>query len=355
MLVTLIQTPTWGRPFHPSKLTPRALVCFFTLSVTLAVCLTDAVHGQDAGTPHKQFENSLGMKFTLIPGGEFNMGSDESVASRQGDYPQYEAARLDLADERPAHKVRITKAFYFGTFEVTRGDFGKFVEQSGRLSDAESDGTGGYGHERGRGLDGDAFAGRDPKYNWKNTGFPQEDGHPVVNVTWDDAVAMAQWLSKKEGRRYRLPTEAEWEYACRAGTTTRYYNGDSPKNLLQVAVAYDADTLEEFPQWTPFALQGHDKYRFTAPVGSKLPNAFGLFDMHGNAWEWCSDFYSEDYYAKSPVDDPQGPTEGARRVRRGGSWHSWSFYTRSTFRNYNTQASRYPLLGFRLVLETSAQ
>lgn len=166
---------------------------------------------------------------------------------------------------------------------------------------------------------GDAFEGRSPQYSWRNPGFKQTDDDPVVNVTWHDAVAMANWLSKKEGKKYRLPTEAEWEYSCRAGTRTRYHSGDHPATLLKVANVFDAASKQNWLQWERYALAGNDGFEFTAPVGSFAPNAFGLYDMHGNVWEWCADWHAETYYAESPVDDPQGPAAGRARVRRGGS------------------------------------
>jgi formylglycine-generating enzyme required for sulfatase activity len=309
----------------------------------------------DAKDPPKEFTNSIGMKFVLVPAGEFMMGSDETAEERAKDYPQVaerkDYDRLQPADEAPAHKVKISKPFYFGTYEVTRGQFRKFVEDSGRKSDAETDGTGGYGAESGRPVIGEAFAGRDPKYNWLNPGWKQTDEHPVVNVTWYDAVAMCDWLSKKEGAKYRLPTEAEWEYSCRAGADTRYHNGDSPKDLAKIANVYDIEAVKEYPQWKDQALQQSDGFSFTSPVGSYKPNAFGLYDMHGSVWEWCSDWYDKDYYKNSPAVDPQGPADGGQKVRRGGSWHTWPFYCRATYRNYNTRQSRYTLLGMRLVKE----
>ncbi|HJV88531.1 MAG TPA: formylglycine-generating enzyme family protein [Noviherbaspirillum sp.] len=309
-----------------------------------------------ADDARQAIENSLDMKFVLVPAGEFMMGSDESPQALAKAYPQYDPHRFTLlSDEAPVHKVRITKAFYMGQYEVTVGQFRRFLQESGYKPESEADGTGGYGFNRdydpSKTKRGDAFEGRDPKYSWRNPGFPQGDDHPVVNVTWNDAVAMAKWLSTREGKHYRLPTEAEWEYAARAGTRTRYYSGDDPQSLVKIANTFDVDTKKDWPKWDVYALKAHDGFEFTAPVGSFAPNAFGLYDMLGNAWEWCADWHDDNYYARSPVDDPQGPESGSVRVRRGGSWHTWSFYARASFRNWNTPQTRYTLVGMRLVRE----
>jgi formylglycine-generating enzyme required for sulfatase activity len=306
--------------------------------------------------PVQVIENSIGMQFVRVPAGEFLMGSDESAEALKRDYPNYPRERLvDLKDEAPVHSVRIGRPFYLGKYEVTVGQFRKFVQASGYKPESEADGTGGYGYnaayDPATTKRGDAFEGRDPRYSWRNPGFPQTDDHPVVNVTWNDAVAMAQWLSRIEGRKYRLPTEAEWEYACRAGTRTRYYSGDLPSTLSAIANTFDASAAPYWPQWKAFALSKNDGAAFTAPVGSFAPNAFGLHDMIGNAWEWVSDWYAANYYAVSPLVDPTGPASGRQRVRRGGSWHTWSLYARSTFRNWNTPQTRYTLVGMRLLLE----
>lgn len=319
-----------------------------------------ALLANTVGAQSTQIENSLGMRFVLVPAGEFLMGSDEAPESLEKAFPQYDPVRFrQLGDEAPVHRVRITRSFYLGQHEVTVGQFRRFIELSGYLPESIADGTGGYGYDKAydptKSARGDAFEGRDPKYSWQNPGFPQGDDHPVVNVTWNDAEAMARWLTRREGVRYRLPTEAEWEYACRAGATTRYSSGDDPVGLARVANVFDGDAAAIWPKWQRFALSVHDGYAFTAPVGRFAPNAFGVYDMHGNVWEWVADWHADDYYAHSPVDDPQGPAAGTVKVRRGGSWHTWPFYARCAFRNWNTPDTRYTLVGIRLVREISAQ
>lgn len=300
--------------------------------------------------------NSLGMAFVKLPAGEFLMGSDEAPESLARTYPQLPVERFaELKDEGPVHRVRITRFFWMGQHEVTVGQFRRFVEASGYVPESIADGTGGYGwrldYDPSTTSRGDAFEGRDRRYSWRNPGFPQGDDHPVVNVTWNDAQALAAWLSKTEGRHYRLPTEAEWEYACRAGTRSRYHSGDEPGSLLGTANVFDASSASYWPGWQPMALTGNDGHAFTAPVGSFAPNAWGLHDMHGNAWEWVADWHGDTYYAQSPVDDPQGPVDGTVRVRRGGSWHTWPFYARAAYRNWNTPETRYTLVGIRLARE----
>ena len=304
-------------------------------------------------------ENSLGMKFVRVPAGEFTMGNNATPQELAIQFPTYDLARLGkIDDEAPAHRVQISRDFFLGQHEVTVGQFRGFIERSGHIPESIADHTGAYGYNRDYDPDktvrGDAFEGRDPKYSWRNPGFKQGDDEPVVNVTWHDAVAMAKWLSAQEGRRYRLPTEAEWEYTCRAGSTTTFPNGDDPTALPAIANTFDADAAVNWPRWQQYALNKHDGYAFTAPVGRFAPNAFGVYDMLGNVWEWVSDWYGADTYGNSPLLDPQGPSSGVRYVRRGGAWHSWSLYTRCGFRNWNRPDSRYTLLGIRLLLETTA-
>lgn len=317
--------------------------------------LGSAVAGEVGGVP-TVWVNSLGMRFVRVPAGEFQMGHAEPAERWQRDYPQYPPERFALlTDESPVHRVRITRDFWLGQHEVTVGQFRHFLQLSGHVPESVQDGTGGYGYnpayDPATTARGDAFEGRDPRYSWANPGFAQTDEHPVLNVTWNDAEALAAWLSRAEGRRYRLPTEAEWEYACRAGTSTRYPNGNDPQRLTEIANTFDTDAAVNWSRWSGFALRGSDGFAFTAPVGRFAPNAWGLHDMLGNAWEWLSDWHADDYYAKSPTDDPQGPATGDVRVRRGGSWHTWSLYARCGYRNWNVPSTRYTLVGMRLLLE----
>ena len=330
---------------------PRTLLFLLASPLLLAACAS-----WPAPPAPEVLENSLGMKFVRVPAGEFLMGSDETPQALARDYPQYELPRfIELADEAPVHRVRISRPFFLGQHEVTVGQFRQFLKASGHVPESVADGTGGYGYnpayDPAASQRGDLFEGRDPKYSWRNPGFAQDDSHPVLNVTWNDAVAMSRWLSRQEGRRYRLPTEAEWEYACRAGSASRYHGGNAPESLLQIANTFDADAARHWQGLRAQALPGSDGHAFTAPVGSYRPNAFGLHDMLGNAWEWTADWHDETYYAASPAADPPGPAEGTVRVRRGGSWHTWALYARCSYRNWNSAQTRYTLVGMRLLLE----
>jgi formylglycine-generating enzyme required for sulfatase activity len=244
----------------------------------------------------KNFTNSLGMEFVAIPAGSFMMGANDQDA--------YDT-------EKPPHKVTISKAFHMGKYEVTQAEWEKVMESNP------------YSLDRSNpfyGLPG--MAERITKPN-----------HPAT-VSWQDAQEFIRRLNAKEGyTRYRLPTEAEWEYAARAGTTSAYSFGEDRKDLGRYA-------------WhgEDFATGG------THPVGKKLPNPWGLFDVHGNAWEWVQDWYSDHYYAQSPSVDPKGSATGTQRVVRGGSWHQTSTSWRSSFRKGYVQDYRGISIGLRLVM-----
>ena len=333
--------------------------CFPFLATLLGLLLSGC--GADPATrqsmpPAKT--NTLGMQLVLIPAGEFLMGGDASEAELVKHFPGYETRRLrDLADEAPVHRVRLTRPFYMARHEVTVGQFRRFLDASGHVPESIADGTGGYGYnpryDPATTRRGDAFEGRDPRYSWRNPGFAQGDDHPVVNVTWNDAQALAAWLSRVEQRRYRLPTEAEWEYACRAGTRSHFHSGDDPASLAAVANVFDADAAVNWPAWKGFALATHDGFPFTAPVGSFAPNAFGLHDMHGNVWEWCTDRFGGNFYSVGPTTDPVGPNDGSRRVVRGGSWYVLAVNCRSAIRGGVTPETTDYAIGFRVVVRVA--
>ena len=311
--------------------------------VALGSLTRAAVQESKEADGKKQITNSIGMKLMLIPAGEFMMGSRESAEETAAFFTK--TCGLDLKadyfkNEHPQHRVRITRPFYLGKYNITRGQFRQFVDNTGYKTDAEKDGKGGYGWNVKE------FKQK-PEYTWRNVGFEQTDEHPMVNVSWNDAAAFCKWLSRKEGKTYRLPTEAEWEYACRAGTTTRYYICDDPETLAQVGNVADATAKAKFPDWT-YTIKASDGYVFTAPVGSFRPNAFGLYDMHGNAWQWCADWYGKKYYAVSPMDDPTGPASGKYRVLRGGSWFNKLYNARSATRNKGMPDFRLGDTGFRV-------
>jgi formylglycine-generating enzyme required for sulfatase activity len=262
------------------------------------------------------------MKLKLVPPGEYMMGPYEG------------------------HFVRITRPCYFGVYEVTRGQFAQFVAATGFLTLAE-DAPGGIVLEN---------AEMPMKFvpkrmsTWRDPGFSQQDDHPVVQLAWTDATSFCEWLSKKEHAKYRLPTEAEWEYACRAGTAGRYYNGSEADELVHIANVADASAKKVFPRWKE-TVKSSDGYVYTSPVGRFQPNNFGLFDTLGNATEWCSDRHDADYYKHSPKDNPQGPESGDARVGRGGGFTS---VAGSRFRYWGTNTFRRPDWGFRVVCEIEA-
>ena len=159
----------------------------------------------------------------------------------------------------------------------------------------------------------------------------QGNDYPVVCVSWNDAVSFCTWLSEKTGETYRLPTEAEWEYACRAGTETSYYTGNSESDLGSAGWYKSNSDLK------------------TRPVGQKKANAFGLYDMYGNVCEWCNDWFDSGYYSQSPSNNPTGPSSGSYRVMRSGSWINSARYCRSAYRNWYTPTYTNYNLGFRVV------
>ena len=279
----------------------------------------------------KVITNSIGMKLVLIPAGKFVMGSPDSDMYRS-------------PDETPQHEVEITQPFYMGVYLVTVGQFRQFVKDSVYQTEAEKDGKGGRGYN----ADETKIFAEGKNYNWQNVGWEQSEEHPVVNVTWNDVVNFCEWLSNKDGKKYRLPTEAEWEYSCRAGTKTRFYSGDGEQTLKGVANIADASLKQKYPQ-VRLAVAWDDGYPFTAPVGKFKPNAFGLYDMHGNVCEWCQDLYDINYYKNSPREVLRGlsrlsPGVGSFAAGAGLS----SRDCRSAYRISFEPHVRFNNLGFRV-------
>jgi sulfatase modifying factor 1 len=273
-------------------------------------------HGPDATTivqPQPgELTNSIGMRLKLVAAGRFSMGSHESAADLSREFQaDYDFDR----NEWPAHSVDISRAFYLGVHEVTREEFRQFVQDTNYRTDAE---RGVRGDQQNPGEDG-MLAQRDHA-TWRQNDTNRNDQEPVIYVSWNDAVAFCRWLSKRENAVYRLPTEAEWEYACRAGTTSRFCFGEDPEQLARYGNVLDAAARAQFPQWNR-GIRRSDGYAQLAPVGQFEPNRFGFYDMHGNVWEWVADWYADDYYGRSPTTDPGGPDNGNRRTFRGGCWY----------------------------------
>jgi len=283
------------------------------------------------------------MEFVRIRAGKFVMGSPPSEKDR-------------LVDE-VQHPVDITRDFYMGKFEVTRGQFRAFVKDTGYKTEPETDGRGGWGYNKDTGkVEGRKYgepaekpAGQ-AKYTWRSAGFDQTDEYPVVNVTWNDADAFCHWLAQRIKQTVRLPTEAEWEYACRAGSTTRFYTGDDPEGLVKVGNVADGTAKKKFPDWDS-TVAAEDGYVFSSPVGTFLANSFGLYDMHGNAWEWCQDWYGPyaDLSAQNPVrEDPLKQIPG-HVIRGGGFGKRTPQICSAAHRMAGAPSSRDLDLGFRVV------
>ena len=258
-----------------------------------------------------------------VPGGRFAMGS-----------PGNEEGRYN--NEGPVHSVNVA-GFAMAKTHVTRGEFAAFVKQTGyRTAGNCFIWSGQWENRQGS--------------NWRDPGFQQSDLHPVVCVNADDAKAYVDWLSRKAGKAYRLPSEAEFEYAARAGSNTARLWGDSPDvacvhaNVLDVSAASQVPGLRELPRH-----DCDDHYAYTAPVASFKPNAFGLYDMAGNAWAWTADCW-HDSYSGAPTDGSAwtgGPC--GQRVLRGASWLNIPLNVRSADRANSAASHRGANIGFRVV------
>lgn len=256
-----------------------------------------------AGTLMK---NTLGMEFAYIPAGSFMMGSSDTEIQQAFDNARgnlgEKAKREWFTPEGPQRRVTIGSDIYLGRYEVTQAQW-------------------------------QAVMGTNPSK------FSDCAQCPVERVSWNDIQEFINKLNaRNDGYSYRLPSEAEWEYAARAGTTTPFAFGSS---LSSAQANFNGDY--------PYGGAAEGEYLIkTTPVGSFSPNAWGMYDMHGNVWEWCQDWYGENYYSSGLAADPPGPSSGTARVVRGGSWTNYAFFLRSALRNFNQPADRNGLIGFRL-------
>jgi formylglycine-generating enzyme required for sulfatase activity len=265
--------------------------------------------------PPRTLANSLGMKLVPIPAGDFLMGSPAAEPRR-------------APNEGPPRRITIPRPFHLGAHLVTVGQFRAFTLATGYITDAEK--GGGALHPGSNG----AF---DPRCIWRSPGWEQTDTHPVACLSWHDAQAFCDWLSTKEGRSYRLPTEVEWEYACRAGSGSAYSFGD------------DASRLDDYA-WFAGNSGGH-----AHPIGQRKPNAWGLYDMHGNLFQWCADLYDPHFFGHRPGAEKQEPARGTARVQRGGSWRSEASECRAARRIWDVPAGRRnDRGGFRVLLERAS-
>ena len=239
-----------------------------------------------------QLGDGVVLELVLVPAGDFWMGSPADERGRDADETR--------------HRVRITRPFYLGKFEVTQAQW-------------------------------DAVTDANPSF------FVGDDRQPVDSVDWEMAIAFCRRLSTRIGRTVRLPTEAEWEYACRAGTTTAYGFGHK---LPAKMANFD---------WTHGGAEPGESIERTTAVGTFRPNAWGLYDMHGNVREWCLDYYQRDYYVQSPEHDPRGPRQGTHHVLRGGSWDDYVRRCRSAYRGSHRPGDRDHANGLRVCVETESR
>lgn len=268
----------------------------------------------------EQFKLPNGMTFELIPPGEFQMGSSpEEISLLSQELENAGASEFDKFSAKSSlhrHRVQLSQPFLMSRHEVTVAQFRKFAESPENAGKVPSP----------------------SRYSWKVfVADGPEDQQPVIGVSWDEANAFCKWMSQNSEWRIDLPTEAQWEYACRAGSSSLWTFGDDPALLESHAIVEQKGTPKP------------------AFIGLKSPNAFGLYDMHGNANEWCLDWHMKDFYRRSPLRDPvatDNPTDpGSGRVSRGGSWNADAWWSRSASRAYDFQSDPVHPKGFRVVIQ----
>ncbi|HAF44280.1 MAG TPA: formylglycine-generating enzyme family protein [Gallionellaceae bacterium] len=281
-----------------------------------------AVVPGNTSKPISTFRDCRGCpEMTIIPAGSFNMGSGIGEVDRED-------------DEGPVHKVRIA-AFALGKTEITRGQFAAFVKST-KYKAIDKCWT----------LENGNFEERSGRH-WRDLGFLQDDTHPVACINRDDAKAYAKWLSRKTGKHYRLPTEAEWEYAARANTRTARFWGNDPAKACAYANVADKTAEAEAGASSWSVHECTDGYAYTAPAGHFRANRFGLHDMLGSLWEWTGDNYHEDYTGAS-FNGKARQDKGTKYVMRGGSWNNGPTRVRAAKRGQSKPTDRFSTIGFRV-------
>ncbi len=316
--------------------------------------------------------NSLGIRLIRIPAGQYIRGEMHGDDLRKKN--PFSTGSTGDHDARPAHPVKISRDFHIAATEVTVGQFRQFVKAANYRTTAETNGKGALAFDA-VGEEGIQQFKVDSSRTWRDPGFKQSEEHPVVCVSWKDAVAFCTWLSEKDDAVYRLPTEAEWEYAARAGVTTGYLGGEAADTIYAFGNVADAALEVAHPGMTlrqRIARLGKDEgdgFVYTAAVASLRANRWGLFDTHGNVWEWCSDKYHDRYYTEltnasvmqrlnnvPPVVDPGGPKTTANhrygdwRSMRGGAWCTGPISSRCASRGFGEASDAFVYTGFRIVL-----
>jgi formylglycine-generating enzyme required for sulfatase activity len=288
-------------------------------------------------TPQKIIENQFGMQFSHISAGDFMMGSPEDEEGRY--------------DSEILHKVILTQNFYMQTTHVTIGQWRRFVEITAYKTQAEIEDEGAFATRLGK--DGDSHK----EIYWDNPGYEKEDDFPVSCVSWIDVQIFIRWLNQQEEATYRLPTEAEWEYSCRAGTTTAFNFGNEISTDL--ANHLDRSLADYVENYRLAALDPNAKLDLRpCSVASFAPNAWGLYDMHGNLWEWCQDKCNVDeekayFWVDTCLNGIKDPVSknGSRQMVRGGSWNYYPSFCRSAHPIAYDKNERYNYVGFRLLQE----
>ena len=273
-------------------------------------------------------------EMVVVPAGSAKIGSSQAEIDRLRKVNKWFKKQADR--EGPERSVTVENPFAVSKYEITRGQFGKFIKSKR------------YKYQGGCLVYEQQWVLK-PDKSYTDPGFRQKNNHPAVCVNWDDATAYAKWLSAKTGKNYRLLTDAEWEYAARAGTQTRYHFADDQNDICRYANGADETPHPSGAQVWPTRAQCKDGHWYTAPVGSFKPNAWGLYDVHGNAWEWVQDCYATSPFLQAGVQTISAEKKKrCQRTTRGGSWLNEPEGTRSAIRNGAQPIHRRSIIGFRL-------